>query len=400
MQKSTYRKILFVHDYLLGPGDCGSTRIYEFMVVLKSKGYEISAITSGYNPLTGGKLNVSKFDKKLKIEKYPAIPPQNSPLLRMFALFLNMILIFPKLFFSSIKNDLLYFTTPPIFTGIPILLVNYLLKIPYILEIRDLWPESGVHLGYFRRNSPVYMIMSEVERRLIENSSSIVVLTRGIGRELKRKYPNVPISIIHNGVLRKKIYEREDGGKVFPLKLVFFGNITGSSDPMTIIEVAEYFGEKIEIHIAGDGRMREELFETIRNRKIENINYHGVIENSQMMDFLHEMDLSIVPIREGKFFDCVVSNKLLDSMAAGIPVILLGNGESAEIVEKSGCGVVIERGSEEMVEMEEFMDKIMKDKSLGRLLGTRGQKFILRNFLREDKAELVDGIIKRCLLKR
>ncbi len=106
------------------------------------------------------------------------------------------------------------------------------------------------------------------------------------------------------------------------------------------------------------------------------------------------MDLSIIPLLKGDFFKGVISNKLLNSMAAGIPVILFGSGESAEIVKYSGAGFVIDRNENELEELKKIIDNILLDEFKRDEIGLKGRNFILRNFTREKKTKSLTNFLR------
>ncbi len=86
------------------------------------------------------------------------------------------------------KPDIIIVTSPPIFTAFSVLLLNKIRKIPYILEIRDLWPDSVVALWFMKGNSLSYKIFSWLEKKLYKNASKIIWVTKWICSAIEKKW--------------------------------------------------------------------------------------------------------------------------------------------------------------------------------------------------------------------
>jgi glycosyltransferase involved in cell wall biosynthesis len=141
----------------------------------------------------------------------------------------------------------------------------------------------------------------------------------------------------------------------------------------------------MEIHLVGNGRLKHKLLNQCKKNKLQNVRDHGIVSHSELPTFLRQMDIAIIPILAPDFFRCVISNKLLEAMAAGLVVIFLGEGESAQIVQLSNCGIALPRGVTEIQQITDYLTKLQSNPHELPLVGERGRQFILRNFTREAK---------------
>lgn len=87
----------------------------------------------------------------------------------------------------SRRPDLIIVTSPPLFTAISVLFLNKIRKIPYILEVRDLWPDSIVALGFMKESSLNYKVFFWFENKLYENADKIIWVTKWINDTIERK---------------------------------------------------------------------------------------------------------------------------------------------------------------------------------------------------------------------
>jgi glycosyltransferase involved in cell wall biosynthesis len=260
-------------------------------------------------------------------------------------------------------------------------------KKEYILEVRDLWPEAGIHLGYFKEKSIIYRFFRWCEELLINRAVMVVSVTRGVTENLQKRFPSLNIITVQNGVSQQRIYleEKTEKQSDAPFKITYFGNMNASSDPLIIADIAKELPENMEIHLVGNGRLKHKLLNQCKKNKLQNVRDHGIVSHSELPTFLRQMDIAIIPILAPDFFRCVISNKLLEAMAAGLVVIFLGEGESAQIVQLSNCGIALPRGVTEIQQITDYLTKLQSNPHELPLVGERGRQFILRNFTREAK---------------
>lgn len=190
------KKIIHIYTQYYHPvSNACSNRIEKYVMVLKEN-YNIKIITWMPNYPTGIK------DKKYKwkiykkeiweywediIRTYEFATKNEWSILRLLNYVSFMLSSFLYWLFTK-KPDIIIVTSPPLFTALGVLLLNKIRKIPYILEIRDLWPDSVVALWYIKKNSFSYKIFSYLELKLYKNSIQIIWVTKGICKSIEEKW--------------------------------------------------------------------------------------------------------------------------------------------------------------------------------------------------------------------
>lgn len=253
------------------------------------------------------------------------------------------------------KVDVVIGTSPQFFTVCAAYVVGLLKRIPWIFELRDIWPESIKAVGSMG-DGLLYRTLERLELFLYKKANYIIALTQSFKKELiSRGVDADKIDVVTNGVdlsLFKARSKDEALLKRLGLENQFIAGYIGTIGMAhgleTIIEAAEIIqnthnpeNHNIKILILGDGARKEALKQLAKVKKLENLIFIDTVSKAEVANYWSLLDISIIHLKKDPLFEKVIPSKLFECMAMGIPVLHGVLGESAEIVSRLGVGKTI-----------------------------------------------------------
>ena len=287
--------------------------------------------------------------------------------------------------------DIVVSTSPQFFCGMGGYFVSRLKRRPWVLEIRDLWPESIIAVGAIT-NRRVIGILEGIESFLYRKADRIVSLTNAFKRHIMaRGIPEEKIDIVTNGADLERYVPGDrmnDARKELGLdESVFLASYIGTHGMAhglsTVLRAAKRLdGEPgIRFLLVGDGAERERLLQEKEELGLSNVIMLGQQPKERMPQFLAATDACMVLLIKSELFKTVLPSKIFEAMAMGRPIVLGVEGESRELIEEGGCGLCIE--PENDAELAEAILKLAKNPDMARDLGKKGKRYVASRFDRE-----------------
>ena len=406
-------KILLFHQYFLGKNDSGGSRWNEFSKFFSKKdNISIDVIAGNIHYATGKQIgknvwsNKEEIDERITLYRTWTYSGYNKNFFgRLIGYFSYMLSSLIKSFLLK-KPDIIIITSPSIFVGISAMILSKLKRVPFIVEVRDLWPESAVATGVLK-NKTLLNILYALEYRLYKYSNKIVVLTPAFKKNIIKRFPEFTekLEVITNGAdfsimngrdksenIRKK-YSWE-GKKVF----AYFGAHGVANDLMQIIEVANDMKENHELLfvLIGDGMQKEMLKRRAKEWGLSNVQFIDSVSKSEVVDYINAIDIGMATLKKTETFKTVYPNKVFDYMSCKKPVLATIDGITRELVETADCGLYSEPEN-----IEDFRGTInsfleMNDNALAQL-GENGFKYVKQHFDRKKLSQkYIDVIYEVC----
>jgi len=250
--------------------------------------------------------------------------------------------------------DVVIGTSPHFFTVCGAYLVSRMKRIPFVFELRDIWPESIKAVGAMG-DSPVIRLLEKVEMFLYRQAVCIVSVTNSFKRILVgRGVDGDKIEVVTNGVDLAGFGPREKDAELtarFGLVGKFVAGYVGTHGMAhaleTILEAAARVGkveggEAYRFILLGNGARKQALMEQSAQMGLTNLVFIDSVPKAEVARYWSLLDVSIIHLRKTALFATVIPSKLFECMGMGIPVLHGVAGESAEIVEKEGVGLTFE----------------------------------------------------------
>jgi glycosyltransferase involved in cell wall biosynthesis len=267
--------------------------------------------------------------------------------------------------FKEDNIDLAIATSTPIFVGLTVIFLRKIKKIPYIFEVRDLWPEAPIQLGWL--SNPILVRLSRwFEKKIYRNARKLIGLSPGIvegiikaGKIDKKKVFMIPnISKVNDfkPLPKNKSLIKEVGLKEKTFKVIYFGTFGFVHNMDYLLAVLNKLKEQsnIEFLLVGDGSETKKVINYIEKDQIRNVKILNSVSTKKLAQLVNLADVSIITIYNKPIMSTCSPNKFFDSLSAGKPIILNMGGWLGDLLVKNECGFSVSP-----VNYREFADKIV-----------------------------------------
>lgn len=401
-------RILLINQAFVSPDEPGHTRHFEMAKFLQSRGHELVIVASDLNYQTGQRTVTRKgifaeqnFDgvRVLRSYIYPAL--HRSYFWRVISFFSFM--------FSSIWTalqikdvDLVMGTTPPIFQAVSAWFVAWMRRKPFLLEVRDLWPEFGVSMGVLK--NPLVIAMARwLEKFLYARATHILVnspayrdymIAKGVPENKVTYIPyGTDVDMFNPGVDGSPIRTELELQDKFVV--LYAGALGQANDIDTILRAAQRLKQydKIYFVLFGDGKERARLQCEAERMKLSNALFAGVRPKRDMSRVVASADVCLAILQDIPMFRTTYPNKVFDYMAGGRATVLVIDGISRGLIELSNGGIFVQPGDDAM--LAEKILELSKDPKRVAEMGRNARDYLVRHLDRRDKlAETLTLLLK------
>lgn len=392
-------RILLIHQAFASPSEGGGTRHYEFAQKALASGHMFTIVASDLSYLSGARLterrglSAEQHINGLRVFRAYAHPALHRGFVWRVFSFCTFV---ASSFLTALRtgtSDLVIGTSPPILQAFSAWAVCFLRRRPFLLEIRDLWPEFAIDMGVLT-NPALIWFSRRLEHFLYTHASHILVNSPAY-RDYLIAHHVAPLSItlIPNGVDPTMFDPESTGERIrqglwLENKFVasYAGAIGMANDLLTVIRAADRIRERPDIAflIAGDGKERRSLEAETARRGLKNVIFTGQLSKADVAEVMAASDACIAILKDIPMFRTTYPNKAFDYMAAGRPTLLAIDGVIRKVIEDSGSGVFVPPGDE--TALADAILKLAENRSAAREMGSRGREYVVRHFNRNEQA--------------
>jgi glycosyltransferase involved in cell wall biosynthesis len=295
------------------------------------------------------------------------------------------------------RGDVVFATSPPLFTGLAGLALARLNGVPFVLDVRDLWPAAAVSLNQIPSNGAV-AAGEALEKLLYKQAAAVTAVTRPFCEHIDRIRGRPPATaLIPNGTLEVFFDDveprselREDLGGTNGRFLVTFAGTLGIAQALPSVLEAAASADDLAFAFVGEGPLRDTLEAKARARNLDNVAFHEQVPVESIAPFLASSDALLVPLSAHETFADFVPSKLVDFMATGRPVIVSARGEAERIVKRSGGGLAI--APEDPAALVDAARWLSEHRDEAAQMGKRGRAFAATR-LRRRQAERLECVL-------
>lgn len=353
-------KILFLTDNFPPEVNAPASRTFEHCREWVKLGADVTIVTCFPNFPQGkvydgykNKLYAKETIEGIKVIRVWSYITSNSGFIRRTLDFISFSIssFFAGLF---IKSDLIIATSPQFFTALSGRTLSFFKRTPWIMEVRDLWPESIKTVGVMKDNIFIRYLEWE-EMRCYRSAKRIIVVTDTFKEILtKRGIVESKIDVIKNGVskdLFSPMNKDSDIVNLYNLKdkiVIGYIGTHGIAHKLDfIVNAAQKVKNKnIYFLFIGDGAKREHLLRLCSELQCDNITMIPSVPKSEVNKYISVLDVGLINLRKSDLFRSVIPSKIFENAAMQIPILIGVDGEARQIIESFNAGVFFEPENE------------------------------------------------------
>jgi glycosyltransferase involved in cell wall biosynthesis len=309
------------------------------------------------------------------------------------------------------RPDVIIASSPQLLVGLAGWWLAFARQLPFVFEVRDLWPESLAAVGVGDENSLLHHTLAAVAKFLYQRSDRIVVVTPAFKDHLIRRWrvPAEKIAVVENGVetdlfapvpsAANDALRRELGGEAKFL-VCYIGTMGMAHGLETLLDAAgqlQHQRSNAQFLLVGEGAEKERIKAMAQSHGLANVCFLDQQPREKIPAFISASDVCLVLLKKADVFKTVIPTKMLEFMSCARPVILGVDGQARQIVEDAGAGLVIE--PENAAALVQAVNQLSADRELGVRLGQKGREYILRNFSRGRTAEKYIDVLQSLVRK-
>lgn len=334
------RKVLYIHQYFKTPIDGGAIRSYYLAKGMLKRNIQVDMITSHNNSTFK-----NEIIDDINVHFLPVRYSNDFTYFRRVFAFLKFVFA-AIIYCRKINNiNLVYATSTPLTVGIIALWMKWVKNIPYVFEVRDLWPEAPIQLGMIK-SIILKSILKKIEKIIYRNSSSIVALSPGIKVGILKRFKNAKVHVIPN--MADIDYFQSKPIISYNKKhfiIGYFGAFGFANNIEFIVDIAchcQKVNLPISFYLVGEGSKKEEIIKTISNQGLKNVLTFTNKSKPEIRTMMNEVEACITSFLPFPILETNSPNKFFDGLAAGKIAIVNTKGWLKELVEENKCGFYID----------------------------------------------------------
>ncbi|HEY2918588.1 MAG TPA: glycosyltransferase family 4 protein [Candidatus Binatia bacterium] len=308
------------------------------------------------------------------------------------------------------RPDVIIATSPQLFVGLTGRWLGWIKRVPFIFEVRDLWPESITASGMGSDTDLSIRLLRALSAFLYRSCDHVVVVTPAFKQEIVAKWRvrDDKISLVENGVetdlfspdVSGDDVKRELGleGKFVVSYIGTLGLAHGLQAVMKAASELQSTFPDIQFLFVGEGADKVRLISLVFDFKLTNVRFLLQQPREKVPSIIRASDVCLVLLRKATVFETVIPTKMLEFMACGRPVILGVDGQARQIIETAQTGVCIE--PEDAAALTLAIKELYRDARLRRALGHNGREYIVENLSRKQTAKTYVGVLETVIRQR
>lgn len=355
-------RILFLTDNFPPEFNAPATRTYEHCREWVKQGVEVTVITCAPNFPDGkvfkgykNKLIQKETVEGIKVIRVWTYIAANKGFIKRIADYLSFMLasFFAGLF---LKTDLIVATSPQFFTVVSGRWLSFWKRKPWVMEVRDIWPESISAVGAMKRNL-IIRFFEHLEMRMYKTAWKIITVTDSFKRQLveERGVDEDKIKVVKNGLnseMFRPIPKNQTLLKELELQDKFIIGYIGTHGMAHKLDFILKCAEKMEnnkIHFLflGTGAEKENLLKLKEKLGLDNVTMLPPVPKERVKEYISILDVGLVNLKKSDTFKAVLPSKIFELSGMHKPILIGVEGEAQKLVEDYGVGLAFEPENEQ-----------------------------------------------------
>jgi glycosyltransferase involved in cell wall biosynthesis len=398
--------IVYIHQHFSTPRGRTGTRSYDFARHLVARGHRVTVVTGVYGASDLADLVLERRITRCHVDgidlRIINVRHDNKQAFwRRIAAFLGFMFLSTLEVLRVRDADVVFATSTPLTTGVPGTLARWLRGVPFVFEVRDIWPETAVQVGALK-NPVLRWAASAAERIFYRAASRIVAVSHRMGERIRRGLGPAgdKVTVIHlgtdvphfSGAAPDLAWRRAHAldGKFVAVYAGAHGRVNALG---WVLKAAALVKDDPTVRFVfiGDGALKAPLMAESDRLKLDNVLWLEAVAKDSLAGILRACDLGLMTLENIPIFETVCPNKFMDYLAAGLPVLVNFDGETAAICREEGCGVVVPPDDPDA--MAAAIRDLASDPARRREMSARGQALAAARFDRRRLAGELEAVL-------
>ena len=357
-------RILFLTDNFPPETNAPATRTHEHCKKWVEIGYQVTVITCFPNFPKGkvfegytNKLYQEEIIDGINVIRVWSYITENTGFVKRIIDYVSYGLS-SFIFGLSIKTDLIIATSPQFFTAISGRVLSFFKRTPWVMEVRDLWPDSIVAVGSIDKTSKSFKLLKIIENHLYFNAFKIIVVTNSFKNYLINEHQIIPekIGVFKNGIIINNLKKpklndvialKESLGLRNKIVISYIGTHGLAHGLKFILEsISKISNPDLHFLFIGDGAEKQNLIDYSNKLHSKNFTFLDSVTKTDILLYIDLSDYSLVNLKKSDEFKNVIPSKIFENIAMYKPILLGVEGESKKLINDYGVGVCFEPENE------------------------------------------------------
>ncbi len=234
--------------------------------------------------------------------------------------------------------DVIWASSPPLFTGIAGWAIAKLKGTRLCLDIRDIWPESAVVAGQISGTGFLFKAAKVVEWLLYRLANRLTCVAKPMADYIEKTSGGRRPDIIYNAIPKSMVADQAlpVDRKPDPMRILYIGNMGYCQNLSLVIEAAALLAaegnRQIRFVLVGNGIEKSMLEEAVKGRQLDNVEIHGIVSKDRAIEMIRETHALMLHLKDDGTMDKTIPSKVFDYMAGGRPILYGLKGEACDIL--------------------------------------------------------------------
>lgn len=386
-------RVTFVNHYGNTHAGVGPTRSFELAKQLAYSGHVCELWISRFNHYTGRyEQPAIAVENGVEVTRLWTPPYRRSLLMRGLNILVFDLVCCLKILFSATSRNVVVFVSPP---TVPFTRLACLIRrIPFVLDVQDLWPEFLVGMGL--RNGLVTSMMQHTSRWLYKSATRVMAVSESMRAYIThiRGRNDVVLAPLGVDVDRYQCSGGVQSARPGHMTVIYCGAHNPANGLENLLEVASLLKDRspgVRFVLVGDGASKKRLLEIADSLRLTNVVFRDPVPARDVPNLLSQADVCITLLQDIPVFRMVRPNKIYEYMAASRPIVCCIPGEAGEVVLQAQAGFVF--SSTEHGAIAERLAFLASSPSLRVELGSNGRRWVEKHGDRRCIAEIVSSLL-------
>ncbi len=401
-------RVLYIMQFFPGERSPGSQQPFRLVRELAGRGHHVDVLSADYNIDSGApepEVCEQTANGSFRVYRLPCPRGGRGSNIARLKAYLHFMFSALRLGRNLPRPDIVVGSIQPMFTGLAACWLAQRARAPFLLEIRDLWPDALVVKGAVSPllAKPLHLIVDF----LYDKACRVVSLTPGIKAELVKKgIPAQKIDVLPNGwdpllfsgdwsTMRQDVRARLGWGD--DVVAIYAGSFQEVTSVETHVLAARRLQERERLRLVlfGNGPTRDKVESLARSAGIRNVTFYDPVPKRDVPALLAASDIALMALFKTPLAHIYFENKLMDYMGAGLPIAAAMDGEQSRLIREVGCGFVVPPADDKG--LADSIARLMDQPRLRKEMGRRGSEFVNSKLKLTDILRRYADVIESCV---